>query len=147
LLSIGGEGCVAGPDQGRESPRGARGRELRRWHRDEPLSEAGARARDLLLRPRGAYGRGRNMFGPVRGPWQEEWRGWWGDEPPYHAPVFVLTHHEHEPIELEGGTTFNFVTEGFDAAFARASEAAGEGGVDIAGGASTVRQALRAGVI
>jgi dihydrofolate reductase len=87
------------------------------------------------------------MFGPVRGPWQEEWRGWWGDEPPYHAPVFVLTHHEHEPIEMEGGTTFHFVTGGFDAAFARASEAAGDRGVDIAGGASTVRQALAAGVV
>jgi dihydrofolate reductase len=90
---------------------------------------------------------GRNMYGPVRGPWQEEWRGWWGDEPPYHAPVFVLTHHEHEPIEMAGETTFHFVTEGFETAFASASEAAGERGVDIAGGASTVRQALAAGVI
>jgi dihydrofolate reductase len=90
---------------------------------------------------------GRNMFGPIRGPWQGDWRGWWGDEPPYHAPVFVLTHHEHEPIELSGGTTFYFVDDGFDAAFARASEAAGDRGVDIAGGASTVRQALAAGVI
>jgi dihydrofolate reductase len=90
---------------------------------------------------------GRNMFGPVRGPWQDEWRGWWGDEPPYHAPVFVLTHYPHEPIAMEGGTTFHFITEGFDAAFARASEAAGDRGVDIAGGASTVRQALAAGVV
>ena len=90
---------------------------------------------------------GRNMFGPIRGPWQGDWRGWWGDEPPYHAPVFVLTRYEHEPIELAGGTTFYFVVDGFDAAFARASEAAGDRGVDIAGGASTVRQALAAGVI
>jgi dihydrofolate reductase len=90
---------------------------------------------------------GRNMFGPIRGPWQGDWRGWWGDEPPYHAPVFVLTHYEHEPIELAGGTTFFFVGDGFDAAFSRASEAAGDRGVDIAGGASTVRQALAAGVI
>jgi dihydrofolate reductase len=103
--------------------------------------------RDLLLRPRGAYVMGRNMFGPIRGPWEGDWRGWWGDEPPYHAPVFVLTHYEHEPIELDGGTTFHFVTDGFDAAFAHASEVAGERGVDIAGGASTVRQALAAGVI
>jgi dihydrofolate reductase len=90
---------------------------------------------------------GRNMFGPVRGEWDEDWRGWWGPEPPYHAPVFVLTHHSHDPVEMEGGTTFHFVTEGFDAAYARASETAGARGVDIAGGASTVRQALNAGVV
>jgi dihydrofolate reductase len=146
-MSISLDGFVAGPDQSLESPLGARGMELHRWHLDEPLNEADARARDLLLWPRGAYVMGRNMYGPVRGPWQEEWRGWWGEEPPYHAPVFVLTHHEHESIEMAGGTTFHFVTEGFDAAYARASEAAGERGVDIAGGASTVRQALEAGVI
>ena len=99
-----------------------------------------------LMRPRGAYVMGRNMFGPVRGEWDEDWRGWWGTEPPYHAPVFVLTHHTHEPIEMEGGTTFHFVTEGFEAAYAQASETAGDKGVDIAGGASTVRQALNAGV-
>jgi len=74
---------------------------------------------------------GRNMFGPIRGPWQEDWRGWWGDEPSYRAPVFVLTHYEHEPIELKGGTTLYFVTDGFDAPFARAKGAAGERGVDI----------------
>jgi dihydrofolate reductase len=87
------------------------------------------------------------MFGPVRGEWPDEtWRGWWGEEPPYHAPVFVLTHHERAPLELTG-TTFHFVTDGFDAAFARAREAAGAGDVRIAGGASTVRQALAAGVV
>jgi len=90
---------------------------------------------------------GRNMFGPIRGPWEEDWRGWWGAEPPYHAPVFVLTHHPHESIEMEGGTTFHFVTDGFDAAFERAQATAGDRGVDIAGGASTVRQALTAGVV
>jgi dihydrofolate reductase len=146
-MSISLDGFVAGPDQSLEHPLGRRGIELHHWHLDEPLHDADARARDLLLRPRGAYVMGRNMFGPIRGPWQEDWRGWWGDEPPYHAPVFVLTHYEHEPIELRGGTTFHFVTDGFDAAFARAKEAAGERGVDIAGGASTVRQALAAGVI
>ena len=102
------------------------------------------------MRPRGAYVMGRNMFGPVRGPWSSydgDWRGWWGDEPPYHAPVFVLTHHAHAPIEMEGGTTFHFVTDGFAAAYAQATETAGDQGVDIAGGASTVRQALNAGVI
>jgi dihydrofolate reductase len=146
-MSISLDGYVAGPDQSLEQPLGRRGRELHLWHIEEPLNEADARARDLLMRPRGAYVMGRNMFGPIRGAWDEEWRGWWGEDPPYHAPVFVLTHHEHAPIEMEGGTTFHFVTEGFDAAFARASEAAGDRGVDIAGGASTVRQALAAGVI
>ena len=146
-MSISLDGFVAGPDQSLEHPLGRRGIELHHWHLDEPLHDADARARDLLLRPRGAYVMGRNMFGPIRGPWQGDWRGWWGDEPPYHAPVFVLTHYEHEPIELAGGTTFYFVGDGFDAAFARASEAAGDRGVDIAGGASTVRQALAAGVV
>jgi dihydrofolate reductase len=87
------------------------------------------------------------MFGPVRGEWDEPWEGWWGPEPPYHAPVFVLTHHAREPIEMAGGTTFYFVTEGFDAAYAQAVATADGNGVDIAGGASTVRQALDAGVI
>ena len=146
-MSVSLDGYVAGPDQSLESPLGARGIELHHWHLDEPLNEADARARDLLLRPRGAYVMGRNMYGPIRGPWQEEWRGWWREEPPYHAPVFVLTHHGHEPIELAGGTTFHFVTEGFETAFERATEAAGERGVEFAGGASAVRQALAAGVI
>lgn len=99
------------------------------------------------MRPRGAYIMGRNMFGPIRDEWDEDWRGWWGAEPPYRAPVFVLTHYPHEPIEMEGGTTFHFITGGFDAAYARARETAGDDGVDIAGGASTVRQALAAGVV
>ena len=146
-MSISLDGYVAGPDQSLEQPLGRRGMELHHWHLDEPLNDADARARSLLMRPRGAYVMGRNMFGPVRGPWQEEWSGWWGDDPPYHAPVFVLTHHAHDPIEMAGGTTFHFVTDGFETAFARASEAAGDRGVDIAGGASTVRQALAAGVI
>ena len=146
-MSISLDGFVAGPEQSLENPIGLRGLELHRWHLDEPLNEADGRARDLLLRPRGAYVMGRNMFGPIRGAWQDDWRGWWGDEPPYHAPVLVLTHYEHEPIEMAGGTTFHFVTDGFDAAFERASAAAGERGVDIAGGASTVRQALAAGIV
>ena len=146
-MSVSLDGYVAGPDQSLDDPLGRGGIELHHWHLDEPLNEADARARNLLLRPRGAYVMGRNMFGPIRGPWQEEWRGWWGEEPPFHAPVFVLTHYEHEPIEMAGGTTFHFVTDGFDGGFARASQAAGERGVDIAGGASTVRQALEAEVI
>jgi dihydrofolate reductase len=87
------------------------------------------------------------MFSPTRGPWTDDWRGWWGDEPPYHAPVFILTNHEREPVEMAGGTTFHFITEGFDAALARAREVAGDMDVDIAGGASTVRQAFAAGAI
>lgn len=146
-MSISLDGFVAGPDQSRENPLGVGGRELHRWHLDEPLSEADARVRDELMTPCGAYVMGRNMFGPVRGPWAADWRGWWGEEPPYHAPVFVLTHYPHDPIELQGGTTFHFVTEGFDIAFERAKAAAGELGVDVAGGAFTVRQAFAAGVI
>ena len=146
-MTISLDGFVAGPDQSRDNPLGVGGLELHHWHLDEPIHEADARARDELMKPCGAYVMGRNMFGPVRGPWDVNWRGWWGDEPPYHAPVFVLTHYPHDPIAMEGGTTFHFVTEGFDVAFERAEAAAGDLGVDIAGGASTVRQAFAAGVI
>ena len=147
-MSISLDGFVAGPDQSREHPLGKRGLEVHTWHiGDERANEADEIATGWLMRPRGAYVMGRNMFGPIRGEWEDDWRGWWGPEPPYHAPVFVLTHHAHEPIEMEGGTTFHFVTGGFDAAYARAREAAGDGGIDIAGGASTVRQALIAGVV
>lgn len=103
--------------------------------------------RDELMKRRSAYVMGRSMFGPIRGEWDEDWRGWWGDEPPYHAPVFVLTHHPHEPIEMAGGTTFHFVTAGFEAALDQAKAAARDGDVVIAGGASTVRQAFAAGAI
>jgi dihydrofolate reductase len=147
-MSISLDGFVAGPDQSREDPLGKRGRELHGWHIGDPrANDADKVATEWLMRPRGAYVMGRNMFGPIRGDWDEEWTGWWGPEPPYHAPVFVLTHHGHDPIQMEGGTTFHFVTEGFDAAYSAACQAAGDNGVDIAGGASTVRQALIAGVI
>jgi dihydrofolate reductase len=146
-MSMSLDGFVAGPDQSLEHPLGRRGREVHLWHIDEPLNDADARARDLLLRPRGAYVMGRNMFGPVRGPWEGDWRGWWGDEPPYHAPVFVLTHYEHEPIELQGGTTFHFVTGGPEEALRQATEAAGDRSISVAGGASTINQFLRAGHI
>ncbi|MET3450249.1 dihydrofolate reductase family protein [Curtobacterium sp. 1544] len=146
-MSISLDGFVAGPDQRRDQPLGRRGGELHTWHMPgADVGEADRTAAGWLMRPRGAYVMGRNMFGPVRGAWDEDWQGWWGAEPPYHAPVFVLTHHPHDPIALEG-TTFHFVTDGFDAAYAQAVEAAGDGGVDIAGGASTVRQALAAGVV
>jgi dihydrofolate reductase len=95
----------------------------------------------------GAYIMGRNMFGPGRAEWDESWRGWWGDDPPYHAPVFVLTHHARAPLEMQGGTTFNFVTDGIESALAQAREAAGARDVAIAGGASTVNQYLAAGSI
>src|ERR671927_468337 len=104
-MSISLDGYVAGPDQSLEQPLGVRGRELHLWHIEEPLNDADARARDLLLRPRGAYVMGRNMFGQIGGPGEEDGRGWWGEEPPYHAPVFVLTHPPREPIEMTGGTT------------------------------------------
>ncbi len=146
-MSISLDGFVAGRDQSRENPLGVGGLELHHWHLDEPITEADARARDALMRPRGAYVMGRNMFGPIRGSWDGDWRGWWGEEPPYHAPVFVLTHYPHDSIEMQGGTTFHFVTEGFGTALERAQAAAGDLGVDIAGGAATVRQALAAGAI
>jgi dihydrofolate reductase len=147
-MSMSLDGFVAGPDQSLEQPLGRGGIELHRWHLDlDGAPEADIAATDELLRPMGAYVMGRNMFGPIRGEWSHDWRGWWGDEPPYHAPVFVLTHHPREPVEMAGGTTFHFVTDGFDAALARAREVAGDQDVDIAGGASTVRQALAAAAI
>jgi dihydrofolate reductase len=90
---------------------------------------------------------GRNMFGPGRGGWDETWTGWWGPEPPYHAPVFVLTHHERAPLEMRGGTTFTFVTDGIESALEQARAAAGDKDVEIAGGAATVRQYLAAGLL
>jgi dihydrofolate reductase len=96
----------------------------------------------------GAFILGRNMFGPVRGPWPDEsWKGWWGDNPPYHAPTFVLTHYAREPLVMEGGTTFIFVTGGIEEALQRAKDAAGDRDVKIAGGVSTVRQYLYAGLV
>jgi dihydrofolate reductase len=92
-----------------------------------------------------AYVMGRNMFGPGRGAWDEDWKGWWGDDPPYHAPVFVLTHHAREPLTMEGGTTFTFVTDGIESALAQAREVAGDGDIAIAGGAEATREYLSAG--
>ena len=146
-LTVSVDGFVAGPDQTLEDPLGRNGERLHRWMFNEPAHEVDARWQDKILRPGVAYVMGRNMFGPVRGSWDswpEQWRGWWGEDPPYHAPVFVLTHHEHEPIEMAGGTTFHFVTTGFADALRLAREASG-GDVDIAGGASAVRQAIAAG--
>src|SRR5689334_15496863 len=121
-MSMSLDGFVAGPDQGPDDPVGVGGLRLHEWHwhAGEPGHEADVAANEHLLAPKGAYVMGRNMFGPIRGDWVGDWRGWWGDEPPYHAPVFVLTRYPHDPIEMAGGTTFHFVTEGFDAALQRA---------------------------
>src|SRR5437762_13527234 len=142
-MSISLDGFVAGPEQSVDNPLGVGGMELHHWHlrADELGNEADIALRDELLTPKGAYVMGRNMFGPIRGEWTGDWRGWWGDEPPYHAPVFVLTHYARDPIEMQGGTTFHFVTGGLAAALDRARAAAGGGDVDIAGGASVVQQA------
>jgi dihydrofolate reductase len=146
-MSISLDGFVAGRDQSRDDPLGVGGLKLHQWHLGGSQEEADVRLTEELMKPRGAYVMGRNMFGPIRGGWDEDWRGWWGEEPPYHAPVFVLTHHAHEPIEMIGGTTFHFVTDGFGAALERAREVAGDAEIEVAGGASTVRQALAAGAI
>jgi dihydrofolate reductase len=147
-VSISLDGFIAGPDQSLENPIGVGGLRLHKWHlQDEPDNEADVAARDDLMRTIGAVIMGRNMYGPIRGEWDADWRGWWGDDPPYHAPVFVLTHYPHEPIEMDGGTTFHFVTGGFNAALEQAKAAAAGNDIRIAGGASTIRQAFAAGVV
>ena len=154
------DGYGAGPDQSREEPLGVGGEALHDWfvvtrtfHEVNGKEGGEAGTIDDAFAARhfeniGAVIMGRNMFGPVRGPWPDEsWRGWWGENPPYHTPVFVLTHHARSPAEMQGGTTFHFVTDGMEAALERATEAARGKDVLIGGGASTVRQYLRAGLI
>jgi dihydrofolate reductase len=145
-IAISLDGFASGPNQSLEKPFGDGDLQaaLRSWMLDEP--EANAAAVEGLTAA-GAFVMGRNMFGPGRGAWDSEWKGWWGDEPPYHAPVFVLTHHPREPLEMQGGTTFTFVTDGIESALAQAREAAGDADVAIAGGAATVNQYLAAGAI
>jgi dihydrofolate reductase len=138
------DGFVAGPNQSLADPIGEGGDRLHRWMFEEP--EANAAAIDAITSA-GAYIMGRNMFGPGRGGWDEAWKGWWGDEPPYHAPVFVVTHHPRAPLPMQGGTTFYFVTDGVESALALAREAADDRTVAIAGGAATVNQYLAAGLI
>jgi dihydrofolate reductase len=138
------DGFVAGPNQSREVPLGVGGERLHRWMFEQPDEHPAELA---AITEAGAFIMGRNMFGPIRGPWDEPWSGWWGDNPPYHAPVFVLTNHPREPLELEGGTTFFFVTDGVDPALELAQAAAGESPVAIAGGASTINQYLAVGLI
>ncbi|MFV2175739.1 dihydrofolate reductase family protein [Actinomadura sp. LOL_016] len=138
------DGYVAGPNQSLDEPLGVGGERLHRWMFEQREANAAAIAGVLEA---GAYIMGRNMFASGRGDWDLDWRGWWGEEPPYHAPTFVLTHHPREPLPMKGGTTFVFVTDGIAAALVRAREAAGEKNVAICGGAQTVNQYLAAGLI
>ncbi|GGL31288.1 dihydrofolate reductase family protein [Caulobacter rhizosphaerae] len=158
-FSISLDGFGAGPEQSLEHPLGKRGPELHQWMFGTRFfhtmigKEGGSDGVDQAYAQRamtgfGAFILGRNMFGPVRGPWVDDsWKGWWGANPPYHAPTFVLTHHPRDPIEMEGGTTFIFVTDGIEAALDQARTAAGDLDVKIGGGVETVRQYLRAGLI
>ncbi|HVO21100.1 MAG TPA: dihydrofolate reductase family protein [Anaeromyxobacter sp.] len=162
------DGYGAGPDQSLDNPLGKGGTALHEWffptrtfkrmHAPELAperiaQEGGTTGIDDSFAARGfenlgAWIIGRNMFGPVRGPWPDlSWRGWWGENPPYHVPVFVLTHHARAPLEMEGGTVFHFVTGGIEAALARAREAAGSRDVRLGGGVNTIRQYLKARLI
>lgn len=153
------DGYVAGPRQSVEEPLGVGGERLhewifglRSWRETHGLEDGESGPDDALaaeiLGGVGAVVMGRNMFGGGPGPWREPaWEGWWGADPPYHVPVFVLTHHPREPLAMEGGTTFTFVTDGLAAALEQAHAAAGDRDVSIAGGAATVNQALAAGVV
>ena len=144
-LSVSVDGFVAGVDQSVENPIGVGGMALHEWHFDAEGEDR--RIQDEWMGAPGAYVMGRNMFGAGRGDWDLDWRGWWGEDPPYHAPVFVLTHHERDPLPMDGGTTFHFVTDGIEAALARAKQVAGGKDVRLGGGVSTVRQYLQAGRI
>jgi dihydrofolate reductase len=158
-ISMSLDGYVAGPNQGEEHPLGEGGMRLHEWafalrawqeaHGHEGgEANASSAVMEEMMENVGAFVMGRNMFGPGRGPWEEHpWDGWWGDDPPYHAPVFVLTHHERAPLEMQGGTTFHFVTEGIETALERAKEAAGDKDVALGGGASVAQQYLKAGLL
>ena len=153
------DGFGAGPNQDPQSPLGVRGPELMEWFvptrkwRTILGQDGGETGIDNDVAEQGFAGigawiLGRNMFGPVRGPWPDEsWKGWWGDEPPYHTPVFVLTHHPRAPLAMAGGTTFHFVTGGIESALEQARSAAGGLDVRLGGGVSTLRQYLRRGLI
>ena len=158
-MSMSLDGYVAGPNQGLDNPVGEDGMQVFAWFfptrtfkamNGESGGETGLdddRAAALFENV-GATIMGRNMFGPIRADWgDEQWKGWWGDNPSYHTPVFVLTHYPRESIEMEGGTTFHFVTDGPEAALERAREAAGNRDINIGGGASTAGQYLRAGLV
>ncbi|WP_231931135.1 dihydrofolate reductase family protein [Micromonospora coriariae] len=157
-LSISLDGYVAGPDQSRQDPLGRGGLRLHEWFfgldswRAQHGLTGGERGVDAdlveeLTRDVGAYVLGRRMFGGGDGDWDESWQGWWGDDPPFQTPVFVLTHHPRAPLVMRGGTEFRFVTDGIGSALRQAREAAGDRQVSVGGGASTVRQYLAAGLI
>ena len=154
------DGYVAGPTPSEDDPLGVGGMQLHEWafklaaFRKEHGQEGGeTNASSAIIEETldnlGAYVMGRNMFGGGPGPWSEDpsWDGWWGDDPPYHAPVFVLTHHEREPLEMQGGTTFHFVTDGIESALERATEAAGGKDISLAGGADVAQQYVAAGLL
>jgi dihydrofolate reductase len=157
-ISVSLDGFVAGPNQSLEQPLGEGGERLHDWvvktasWREQHGETGGEHSADSdvveeATRGVGAYVMGRKMFGGGEGPWDETWRGWWGEDPPFHAPVFVLTHQPREPLEMAGGTTYTFVQDGIEAAVERARAAAGGKDVAIAGGATAVQQALRAGLL
>ena len=157
-ISISLDGFVAGPNQSIENPIGEGGMRLHEWvfatdsWREQHGLDGGERNADAevvdeVVRGVGAYIMGRKMFGGGDGPWDETWTGWWGEDPPFHAPVFVLTHHPREPLSMQGGTTFTFVTDGIESALEQARTAAGDRDVAIAGGASAVQQYLAAGLL
>ncbi|HEX4985298.1 MAG TPA: dihydrofolate reductase family protein [Burkholderiales bacterium] len=153
------DGYGAGPGQDLQNPLGVRGPEIMEWFFPTRMFQKmfgtteGETGVDNGMAEQGfdnigAWILGRNMFGPVRGPWPDEsWKGWWGEEPPYHVPVFVLTHHARAPLAMKGGTTFHFVTDGIEAALGQAKAAAGGRDVRLGGGVATVRQYLRAGLV
>lgn len=159
-ISISLDGFIAGPNQTEENPLGVGGEDLHEWmfklavwRRMHGMDGGEANASNALLEEAqsnlGAHVMGRNMFGGGPGPWNSEkpWKGWWGDNPPYHTPVFVITHHAREPLEMKGGTTFYFVTEGIESALDQAKNAAGGRDVLIAGGANIFQQYFSAGLI
>ena len=157
-ISVSVDGFVAGPNQSLDKPLGEGGESLHEWAfatagwRSHHGLDGGERNPDSdviddVSSNVGAYIMGRNMFGGGPGGWDPGWKGWWGEDPPYHVPVYVLTHHPREPIPMQGGTTFEFVTHGIDAALERARAAAGDKDVEIAGGAQAVQQFLAAGLL
>jgi dihydrofolate reductase len=147
-FSISLDGYGAGPDQGMENPLGVGGEQLHEWIFSDSATDTDRRFRALGEEGIGATIMGRNMFGPVRGGWGDEnWSGWWGEDPPFHHDVFVLTHHPRDPVPMAGGTTFHFVTDGIEAALDRARAAADGADVRLGGGAETVREYLRAGLL
>ena len=157
-IAISLDGFVAGPNQSLENPIGEGGMRLHQWMfvteswlalegGEGGVRNADSEVLDEVMKNVGAYIMGRKMFGGGAGPWDTSWVGWWGDEPPYHVPVFVLTHHPREPLAMRGGTTFNFVTDGLKSALLLARSAAEARDVVVAGGASTIRQYLKAGLL